>query len=100
MPDKPAAEVAIDSALIRSLLAGQAEALIPGAAALPLEKVAEGWDSEVWRLGDRHAVRLPRRALAAPLVLHEQLVLPGIAERLARVGVRAPAPVVAGVPAD
>ncbi|WP_194398153.1 aminoglycoside phosphotransferase family protein [Microbacterium atlanticum] len=99
MPDRPAAEVRIDRDLIRDLLAGQAEAAIPGASALPLAKVAEGWDSEIWRLGARHAVRLPRRAAAAPLVLHEQLVLPGIAERLAASGVRVPAPLVAGSPA-
>ncbi|MBW9108307.1 aminoglycoside phosphotransferase family protein [Microbacterium ureisolvens] len=99
MPDKPPAEITIDARLIRDLLAAQAAATLPGAAGLPLEKVAEGWDSEVWRLGDEHAVRLPRRAIAAPLVLHEQSVLPGIAERLAHVGVRVPAPVVAGVPA-
>ncbi|MDQ7877519.1 aminoglycoside phosphotransferase family protein [Microbacterium sp. QXD-8] len=97
MPDKPAAEVDIDAALIRALLAEQATHAIPEAATLPLDKVAEGWDSEVWRLGEDHAVRLPRRALAAPLVRHEHLVLPAIAERLAPVGVRVPAPVVRGV---
>ena len=36
MPDRPAAEVRIDRDLIRDLLAGQAEAAIPGASALPL----------------------------------------------------------------
>jgi aminoglycoside phosphotransferase (APT) family kinase protein len=99
VPDKPAAEVAIDSDLVRALLSEQATAVIPAAATLPLKKVAEGWDSEIWRLGTEHAVRLPRRAPAAPLVRHEQLVLPGIAERLAGVDVRVPAPVVAGTPA-
>ncbi|WP_426319860.1 aminoglycoside phosphotransferase family protein [Microbacterium sp. E-13] len=99
MPDKPAADVEIDAELVRALLAAQATRVIPDAAALPLEKAAEGWDSEVWRLGTAHAVRLPRRALAAPLVRHEQLVLPGIAERLVSVGVRVPAPVLAGTPA-
>lgn len=100
VPDKPAAEISIDIALIRGLLADQAVAMIPAATELPLRKVAEGWDSEVWRLGDQYAVRLPRRALAAPLVLHEQAVLPGVAERLAPVGVRVPAPVVDGVAGD
>lgn len=99
MPDKPAAEVLIDEAAIRRLLAAQAIPVIPDALRLPLVKVAEGWDSEVWRLGARHAVRLPRRALAAPLVLHEQQVLPRIADRLAATGVRVPAPVVCGTPA-
>ncbi len=98
MPDKPSAEIAIDAALIRTLVAAQAADTVPDAASLPLEKVAEGWDSEIWRLGDAHAVRLPRRALAAPLVVHEQRVLPGIAARLAPLGMRVPAPVVAGTP--
>lgn len=100
MPDKPAAEFAIDAALVRLLLASQAMDVIPDAAVLPLEKVAEGWDNEVWQLGDAYAVRLPRRALAAPLVLNEQRVLAGIATRLAPVGVRVPAPLVAGAPSD
>lgn len=98
MPDKPAAEFAIHPALVRALLAAQATHVIPDAASLPLEKVAEGWDSEVWRLGSDHAVRLPRRELAAPLVRHEQRVLPAIAERLAATGVHVPAPEVSGAP--
>lgn len=97
MPEKPAAEVSIDARLIRGLLAAQAAAAIPDATSLPLEKVAEGWDSEVWRLGDQCAVRLPRRALAASLVLNEQSVLPGIADRLGPIGVRVPVPIVDGV---
>jgi aminoglycoside phosphotransferase (APT) family kinase protein len=100
VPAKPAAEVRIDSDLVRKLLAAQATQAIPDASDLPLEKVAEGWDSEVWRLGDAYAVRLPRRALAAPLVLHEQAVLPGVAARLAPTGLRVPAPLVNGTAAD
>lgn len=98
MPDKPAAELPIDADLVRGLVVAQAAARIPDAATLPLRKVAEGWDSEIWRLGDELAVRLPRRELAAPLVLNEQRVLPGIARRLAPLGVLVPAPVVSGVP--
>jgi aminoglycoside phosphotransferase (APT) family kinase protein len=100
VPAKPAAEVRIDSHLVRRLLVAQAGETIPDASELPLEKVAEGWDSEVWRLGPAYAVRLPRRALAAPLVLHEQAVLPGVAERLAPTGPRVPAPLVNGVAAE
>lgn len=100
MPAKPPAEILIDSPLVRRLLAAQATDAIPDAAELPLEKVAEGWDSEVWRLGDAYAVRLPRRALAAPLVLHEQAVLPGVAARLAPTGMRVPAPLVYGTAAE
>jgi aminoglycoside phosphotransferase (APT) family kinase protein len=99
MPDKPAAEFSIDDDLVRALVVGQASTLIPDAATLPLRKVAEGWDSEIWRLGDAYAVRLPRREIAAPLVLNEQRVLPGIAGRLDPLGIPVPAPVVNGVPA-
>lgn len=98
MPGKPAAEIAIDAALVRALVVSQATHAIPDAADLRLEKVAEGWDSQVWRLGEDKAVRLPRRALAAPLVLNEQRTLPEIARRLVVTGVRVPEPIVAGRP--
>lgn len=94
VPDKPAAEVVIDEALVRRLLESQA----PDLADLPLRLVAEGWDNAVWRLGDDRAVRLPRRTLAAPLVTHEHLALPAIARRLEPTGIRVPAPLVAGRP--
>ncbi|MET0781915.1 MAG: aminoglycoside phosphotransferase family protein [Microbacterium sp.] len=97
MPDKPSAEFDIHEGLVRALVAAQAT-MIPDAAALLLAHVADGWDCSVWRLGDDLAVRLPRRALAAPLVLHEQEVLPGIAARLTRSGIGIPAPVVDGRP--
>lgn len=98
MPDKPSAEFEIREELVRALVSSQAT-LIPRAATLPLVHAADGWDCSVWRLGDQLAVRLPRRALAAPLVLHEQEVLGGIAARLAASGVGVPAPVVDGRPA-
>jgi aminoglycoside phosphotransferase (APT) family kinase protein len=97
MPDKPSAEFVIHEDLVRALVSSQA-AVIPDAATLPLRHVADGWDCSVWRLGDDLAVRLPRRALAAPLVLHEQVVLPAIAARLGTSGVGIPAPVVNGRP--
>jgi aminoglycoside phosphotransferase (APT) family kinase protein len=100
MPDKPRAEIDIDAALVRELVVSQAGEAIADAATLGLEKVAEGWDSEVWRLGGDHAVRLPRRQLAAPLMLNEQRLLPGIAERLTPTGVRVPAPIVTGGPGE
>ena len=97
MPDKPPAEREIDEALVRALVDSQAAMV--DAARLPLVHAAEGWDCSVWRLGDHLAVRLPRREMAAPLVLHEQQVLGGIASRLAGSGVGVPAPLVAGRPA-
>lgn len=60
-----------------------------------LRRVAHGWDNDVFRLGERWAVRLPRRAMAAQLIEHEQRWLPGLAERLP---VPVPAPVAVGMP--
>jgi hypothetical protein len=74
MPDKPSAELEIDEELVRALVVGQAST-IADAATLPLSHAADGWDCSVWRFGQALAVRLPRRSLAAPLVLHEQQVL-------------------------
>jgi aminoglycoside phosphotransferase (APT) family kinase protein len=97
VPDKPAAEIAIDETLVRRLITAQARA-IPDVDDLRLEYVEDGWDSSVWRLGDDYAVRLPRRAVAAPLVESEHRYLPAIAERLAPSGVGVPAPIVRGGP--
>lgn len=88
----PAAEIAIDEALVRSLVDSEH---MPG---LPLTHTDEGWDCSIWRLGTDLAVRIPRRALAAPLVVNEQRWLPGIAERLAPTGIAIPAPIVTGEP--
>ena len=97
MPDKPSAEFEIDERLVRALVTSQATS-VPDAASLPLRHAADGWDCSVWRLGDQWCVRLPRRALAAPLVLHEQEVLTGVGMRLASTGIGVPTPVVDGRP--
>jgi aminoglycoside phosphotransferase (APT) family kinase protein len=76
--DMPAAEVDVDASLVRSLLAEQH----PDLADLPLTPLAFGWDNAVLRLGDDLVVRLPRRAMAAPLVEHEQRWLPALAPTL------------------
>jgi aminoglycoside phosphotransferase (APT) family kinase protein len=94
--DKPSADMTIDEALVRRLLAAQAPSDV---ASLPLIRVAEGWDSELWRLGADLAVRLPRRAVAAPLIEHEQRSLPLIAPAVEATGVRVPTPLVHGRPA-
>ncbi len=88
----PAAEWAIDAALVAELLAEQH----PDLADLPLREVDAGWDNALFRLGDDLAVRLPRRAIAAPLILNEQRWLPQLADRLA---LPIPTPVRVGVPA-
>ena len=88
----PAAEVDVSEELVRALLADQH----PDLAALPLVVVGEGWDNVMYRLGEHYSVRVPRREMAAPLVLNEQRWLPELASRLP---IPVPAPVRIGVPA-
>jgi aminoglycoside phosphotransferase (APT) family kinase protein len=87
----PAAEFPIDAAFVAELLADQH----PDLAHLPLQAVDAGWDNALFRLGDHLAVRLPRRAAAAPLIDHEQTWLPRLAVRLA---LPVPAPYRIGAP--
>jgi aminoglycoside phosphotransferase (APT) family kinase protein len=54
----------------------------PDLANLPIHLVDAGWDNAMFRLGDRHVVRLPRRQVAATLIEHEQTWLPQIAKHL------------------
>ncbi len=89
--DTPAAEFAITVPLVRRLLREQH----PDLAALPLTPFSNGWDNAILRLGDRLAVRLPRRERSAGLILGEQRWLGPIADR---VGVPLPVPVRVGVP--
>ena len=75
---EPAAEVEITEALIRALLAAQH----PDLADLPLSLVANGWDNVMYRLGEELALRLPRRAMSAPLIAIERTWLPVLAPNL------------------
>jgi aminoglycoside phosphotransferase (APT) family kinase protein len=88
----PAAEFVIDEALVSRLLADQHEDL----AQLPLQAEGEGWDNAIFRLGDNLAVRLPRRAVAARLISHEQRWLPRLVTTLT---LPVPAPTRVGNPA-
>ncbi|WP_066462220.1 aminoglycoside phosphotransferase family protein [Sanguibacter suarezii] len=97
MGDRPAAEVQITVPLVRRLLLDQCPAL----AHLDLAEVSEGWDNVMLRLGADLAVRVPRRQLAAQLVVNEQHWLPTLAASLATVvDVAVPAPVHRGHPSD
>lgn len=87
---QPAAEVDLSVSDVDALLAAQH----PGLRG-QLRRVAHGWDNDVFRLGERLAVRLPRRELAARLVEHEQRWLPLIA---AEIPVPVPVPVAVGRP--
>ncbi|MET0726281.1 MAG: aminoglycoside phosphotransferase family protein [Leifsonia sp.] len=86
--DAPAADIAVDAALVAALLHAQHPDL-----AGSLHLVANGWDNTIWRLGDDLAVRLPRREIAAGLIETEQRWLPELAPRLP---VAVPAPVRVG----
>ncbi|MCU1422011.1 MAG: aminoglycoside phosphotransferase family protein [Microbacteriaceae bacterium] len=50
--------------------------------AAPVTLAARGWDSDTFRLGDRFAARLPRRAAGVPLVVNEQRWLVELAPTL------------------
>ena len=89
----PAAEVDIDEGLVRRLLEDQH----PDLAHLPLTMVANGWDNVIFRLGHEMTVRLPRRQLAADLVVNEQRWLPELAPRLP---IPIPSPLRIGLPND
>jgi aminoglycoside phosphotransferase (APT) family kinase protein len=88
----PAAEHAIDTDLVRRLLADQH----PDLADLPLMEVEAGWDNSMFRLGEQLVVRMPRRAAAAALIAHEQRWLPRLAHQLA---LPIPVPYRTGTPA-
>ena len=74
----PAAEVDIDDPLVRRLLADQH----PELGSLALQRLANGWDNVMYRLGDELVVRLPRRLAGAVLLDNEQRWLGELAPRL------------------
>src|SRR6266571_3804164 len=88
----PAADVEVSADLVRRLLADQH----PDLARLPVEFLANGWDNELYRVGDGLVARLPRRALGAQIITNEQRWLPGLAARLP---LPIPRPERTGVPA-
>ena len=96
MADSPAAEYPVDEVAVRALLRTAA----PRLSELPLRLFAEGWDNAMWRLGSELLVRLPRRALAVPLIANEHRALAEIGPVLAALGIRTPIPVLAGEPTE
>src|SRR5579872_6417051 len=88
----PVAELAIDEALVLSLLTEQH----PDLAHFPLRAMDAGWDNTMFRLGADLAVRLPRRAVTAALITHEQKWLPRLSKQLP---LPVPAPLRIGQPA-
>ena len=93
MANHPAAEIFVDTDLVRRLLHKQH----PSLEDQPLRPVANGWDNYIFRLGADYAVRLPRRVSAAQLSANEQQWLPGLTADLP---VATSAPVFAGAPSE
>jgi aminoglycoside phosphotransferase (APT) family kinase protein len=91
MTATPAAGFEIDAALVRKLLLEQQPLL----SELAITHLDEGWDNQLFRLGDTWVVRLPRREVAARLVAHEQAWLPQLAPTLP---LPIPSPVYCGKP--
>ena len=91
MSGTPPAETGVDSDLVRALLREQHNDL----ASLPIEPMDAGWDNFMFRLGDAHVVRMPRRLAAASLVINEQEWLPRLAPKLP---LSVPSPVRVGYP--
>lgn len=89
----------IDEPLVRRLLSDLPEPYRDLATA-PLRPVAQGWDNAVWRVGTQHALRLPVRAQAGPLIDQEARWLPEISAPLRERGIRVPMPVYRGSPTD
>jgi aminoglycoside phosphotransferase (APT) family kinase protein len=87
----PSAEADISAGLVQELLATQH----PDLARLPIEVMAHGWDNVMFRVGGDLVARMPRRALGARLLVHEQQWLPALAPRLP---LPVPAPVRTGQP--
>lgn len=89
-----AAEVRVDEALVRRLLAAQ----MPHFADLALT-IVEPWgtDNAIWRLGDDLVVRLPRIGWARGQVLRDATWLPRLAPHLS---VAIPEPVAVGEPGE
>ncbi len=87
----PAAEVDVSPDLVRRLLAVQH----PDLADHPIELMSNGWDNVMYRVGQALVARLPRREVAATLLMHEQRWLPHLAPRLP---LPVPAPVRVGKP--
>jgi aminoglycoside phosphotransferase (APT) family kinase protein len=89
----PAADVDVTPELVRRLLAGQH----PDLASLPVEFMTNGWDNAMFRVGGELVARLPRREIAAAILLNEQRWLPVVARE---VQLPIPCPERTGVPAD
>ncbi len=85
------AEISIDEALVRALLTEQFPELDVSSARL----LGEGWDNSAWVVEECWVFRMPRRAIAVPLVEREIAVLSRLAPLLP---LPVPEPVLIGRP--
>jgi aminoglycoside phosphotransferase (APT) family kinase protein len=72
------ADILTDESLVHRLLVSQH----PDLAAERISFAGNGWDNDLYRVGDELVARLPRRKVAVTLLLQEQRWLPEIAARL------------------
>lgn len=91
MPLDPPTDLETSPELVLALLSAQA----PDLAGLAIARLATGWDTDTYRLGERLLVRLPRHELAATLHAQEGRSLPALAPTLTAA---TPQPVVVGAP--
>jgi aminoglycoside phosphotransferase (APT) family kinase protein len=87
----PAAEIEVEAATVRQLLRAE----FPSIAEQEIRLADQGWDNFTFRVGERHAARLPRRRLAVELLMNEQRWLPVLARRIP---LEVPAPLHCGQP--
>jgi aminoglycoside phosphotransferase (APT) family kinase protein len=73
-----AAEVTVDAALARRLIAEQ----FPELELRSLRLLGEGWDMTVWLVDDRWVFRFPRREMVIPGLMNEIAYLPQLGPRL------------------
>jgi aminoglycoside phosphotransferase (APT) family kinase protein len=72
------AEIVVDEALARALIAAR----FPALDTRSLRRLGEGWDNVVWATADGVAFRFPRRQVAIAGVEREIALLPALARRL------------------
>lgn len=89
--DEPPAEISLTAEDVRRLLRTQ----FPEYAHADICLFSHGWDNDIFRVGPHHAVRIPRRNAAVPLIQHEQRWLAGLSSMLP---VAVPVPLAHGAP--
>ncbi|BAJ31543.1 MULTISPECIES: aminoglycoside phosphotransferase family protein [Kitasatospora] len=76
--EDPHGRLDVDADTVRALLRAQH----PDLAELALRRVEGGWGNRMWRLGEEHAVRLPRDRYTPANLANETRWLPELAPRL------------------